>query len=282
MVDRFKYSKLFQMKKSHIILIVLLVCQFTALAQEAKRIVSLVPWITKSLYLMGEQVRIVGCTSYCPVEATDKIPVVATAVTVNLEKTLMLKPDLVFASSLIKPETIDNLKKLGIKVEYLPYPKSFDEICTDFIRIGELVGKEDKAKIIVSQQKERLAKLKAGIPLGKHPKIFIQIGAKPLFCAVPNTFMDDFVSFSGGTNIASELKNGNITREYVLKQNPDVIFIVTMGIVGEEERDTWKKYPSLSASKSKNIYILDSDKTCSPTPVLFVDALEEMIRLTYK
>jgi iron complex transport system substrate-binding protein len=282
MVDRFKYSKLFQMKKSHIILIVLLVCQFTASAQEAKRIVSLVPWITKSLYLMGEQNRLVGCTSYCPVVATDEIPVVATAVTVNLEKTLMLKPDLVFASSLIKPETIDNLKKLGIKVEYLPYPKSFDEICTDFIRIGELVGQVVKAKTIVAQQKERLAKLKAGIPLGKHPKIFIQIGAKPLFCAVPNTFMDDFVSFSGGTNIASELKNGSITREYVLKQNPDVIFIVTMGIVGEEERDTWLKYPSLSASKSKHIYILDSDKTCSPTPVLFVDALEEMLRLTYK
>lgn len=270
------------MKKSHIVLILLFICTLTISAQEAKRIVSLVPWMTKSLYLMGEQGRLVGCTSYCPVEATDKIPSVATAVTVNLEKTLMLKPDLVFASSLIKPETIDNLKKLGIKVEYLPYPKSFDEICTDFIRIGELVGKEDKAKIIVSQQKERLAKLKARIPVGKHPKIFIQIGAKPLFCAVPNTFMDDFVSFSGGTNIASELKNGNITREYVLKQNPDVIFIVTMGIVGEEERDTWKKYPSLSASKSKNIYILDSDKTCSPTPVLFVDALEEMIRLTYK
>ena len=94
--------------------------------------------------------------------------------------------------------------------------------------------------------------------------------------------MDDFVTFSGGTNIASELKSGSITREYVLKQNPDIIFIVTMGIVAEEERDTWLKYPSVSAAKSKQIFILDSDKTCSPTPVLFVDALEEMIRLAYK
>ncbi len=269
------------MKKIYFLCILLILCLFIQ-AQEAKRIVSLVPWITKSLYLMGEQNRLVGCSSYCPVVVTDKIPVVASAVNVSLEKTLMLKPDLVFASSLIKPETIDNLKKLGIKVEYMPYPKSFEEICTNFIRVGELVGQEGKAKTIVAQQKERLAKLKAGIPVGKHPKIFIQIGAKPLFCAVPNTFMDDFVSFSGGTNIASELKNGNITREYVLKQNPDVIFIVTMGIVGEEERDTWQKYTSLSASKSKHIYILDSDKTCSPTPVLFVDALEEMISLTYK
>ncbi len=269
------------MKKIYLLSVLLILCQFVQ-AQEAKRIVSLVPWMTKSLYLMGEQGRLVGCTSYCPVEATDKIPVVATAVSVSLEKTLTLKPDLVFASSLIKPETIENLKKLGLRVEYMPYPKSFEEICSNFIRVGELVGQREKAKNIVSQQKERLSRLKAGIPAGKNPKMFMQIGAKPLFCAVPNTFMEDFIQFAGGKNIASELKLGSVTREYVLKQNPDIIFIVTMGIVAEEERETWLKYPSLSAGKSKRVFILDADKTCSPTPILFVDALEEMIRLAYK
>jgi iron complex transport system substrate-binding protein len=269
------------MKKTYFLCILLTFSLFVQ-AQDAKRIVSLVPWLTKSLYLMGEQSRLVGCTSYCPVEATDKIPVVASAVNVNLEKTLTLKPDLVFASSLIKPETIENLKRMGIKVEYMPYPKSFEEMCANFIRVGELVAQGAKAKNIVSQQKERLAKLKASIPTGKNLKMFIQIGAKPLFCAVPNTFVDDFIRFSGGINIASEMRTGNITREYVLKQNPDIIFIVTMGIVAEEERDTWLKYPSLSAGKSNRIYILDADKTCSPTPVLFVDALEEIIKLAYK
>jgi iron complex transport system substrate-binding protein len=269
------------MKKIYFLSILLILCLF-AQAQEAKRIVSLVPWMTKSLYLMGEQGRLVGCTSYCPVEASDKIPVVASAVNVSIEKTLILKPDLIIASSLIKPETIDNLKKLNLRVEYMPYPKSFEEICTDFIWLGELVGQGTKARTIVSQQKERLAKLKAGIPSGQNPKIFIQIGARPLFCATPNTFIDDFIRFSGGLNIASELRTGNITREYVLKQNPDIIFIVTMGMVAEEERETWMKYPSLTASKNKQIFILDSNKTCSPTPILFVDALEEMIKLIYQ
>ena len=269
------------MKKIYFLSILLILCLF-AQAQEAKRIVSLVPWMTKSLYLMGEQGRLVGCTSYCPVEATDKIPIVASAVNVSIEKTLILKPDLIIASSLIKPETIDNLKKLNLRVKYMPYPKSFEEICIDFIWLGELVGQGTKARTIVSLQKERLAKLKASIPSGQNPKIFIQIGAKPLFCATPNTFMDDFIGFSGGLNIASELRTGNITREYVLKQNPDIIFIVTMGMVAEEERDTWLKYPSLSASKNKRIFILDSNKTCSPTPILFVDALDEMIKLIYQ
>jgi iron complex transport system substrate-binding protein len=269
------------MKKIYFFVLLLLVCQLITQAQEAKRIVSLVPWVTKSLYLMGEQSRLVGCTSYCPVEASDHIPVVANAMSVNIEKTLTLKPDVVIASSLNKPETIDNLRKLGIKVVLQPYPKSFEEICAYFIQIGELVGHGAKAKDIVDQQKMRLAKLKVRVPAGKNPTIFIQIGAKPLFCAVPETFMEDFIQFSGGKNIAEALKLGSVTREYVLKQNPDVIFIVTMGIVAEEEKNTWQSYQALSATKNKKIFILDADKTCSPTPILFVDALEEMIKLMY-
>jgi iron complex transport system substrate-binding protein len=269
------------MKKTQLVLVVLFLCKLAVYAQEAKRIVSLVPWVTKSLYVMGEQHRLVGCTSYCPVQPSDRIAVIANAMNVNIEKTFSLKPDVVIASSLNKPEIVDNLKKLGIKVVMQPYPESFNEICNYFIQIGDLVGQGAKAREIVNQQKARLAKLKASFPAGKNPKVLIQIGAKPLFCAVPNTFMEDFIRFSGGKNIAEELKLGSITREYVLKQNPDVIFIVTMGIVAQEEKDTWLKYTSLSASKSKRIFILDADKTCSPTPVLFVDALEEMIKLMY-
>lgn len=269
------------MRKSAFMLMLVLASQLSLHAQEAKRIVSLVPWMTKSLFVMGEQDRLVGCSNFCPVEATSKITVVSSAVNVSLEKTLMLKPDIVFASSLIKPETIDNLKKLGLKIEYQSFPKSFEDICQAFIRIGDLVGQKAKATSIVNQQKERLDKLRASIPKGESQKVLIQIGAKPLFCAVPQTFMDDFINFSGGTNIAGGFKIGSITREYVLSKNPEVIIIVTMGIVAQEEKDTWMSYSSLSASKKKKIFIMDADKTCSPTPILFVDAVEEMIKLIY-
>lgn len=270
------------MRKIYMLMLLLLLgFQSIAASQEAKRIVSLVPWVTKSLYLMGEQYRLVGCTSYCPVEAADKIPVVANAMNISVEKVFTLKPDVVIASSLNQPETIDKLKKLGVKVILQPYPKSFEEICTFFVQIGDLAGQGTKAREIVRVQQSRLVKLRNSIPVGKNPKILIQIGAKPLFCAAPNTFMEDFIRFSGGRNIAQGLKIGSITREYVLKQNPDIIFIVTMGVVAEEEKNNWLSYSALSASKNKKIFILDADKTCSPTPILFVDALEEMIQLIY-
>lgn len=270
-----------QKKDIILVFITILVCFNIAHGQQVKRIVSLVPWVTKSLQVMGESHRIVGCTSYCPINQDSHVDIVANAMNINIEKILLLKPDVVFASSLNKPETIDNLKRLGVKVILQPYPESFDEICTYFIQIGEVVNQSAKARQIIAQQKARLAKLKGLVPATKHPKVFIQIGAKPLFCAVPGTFMDDFIRFSGGKNIASNLKIGSITREYVIKQNPDVIFIVTMGIVAQEEKQVWYGYKSLSASVNKKVFILDADKTCSPTPILFVDALEEMIDLMY-
>ncbi|HZK96088.1 MAG TPA: hypothetical protein VFC67_17945 [Prolixibacteraceae bacterium] len=55
-----------------------------------------------------------------------------------------------------------------------------------------------------------------------------------------------------------------------------------MGMVAQAEKDNWLKYTALSAGKNKKIFILDSDKTCSPNPILFMDALEEILSLIYK
>jgi iron complex transport system substrate-binding protein len=43
-------------------------------------------------------------------------------------------------------------------------------------------------------------------------------------------------------NIASDLTRGAITRESVIIRNPDIIFIVTMGIAGEEEKKNMAKH----------------------------------------
>ena len=269
------------MKRISLFLICFLLVTTNLFAQQAQRIISLVPSITKELYLLGQQHRIVGRTSYCEIAENDRIPVVASSISLNLEQAVSLKPDLIIASSLISPETIESLKKLGIRTELFSYPKSFSEICSQFIRLGELTGARETANQIVVQAETRLQELQKKVPQNARPKMFLQIGAKPLFCAVPDTFMDDFIRLAGGVNIASDLKSGSITREAVLTRNPDVIFIVTMGITAVEEKQTWEKYKALNATRNQQIFILDADKTCSPTPLHFTEALEEMIDLAY-
>ncbi len=248
---------------------------------ETLKIVSLTPSITKQLLLLGVEDNIVGHTSYCPSDNLENSKMVASATEVNVEKIAILEPDIVLVSTLTKEKVIINLRKLGIKVEYLDMPKSFDEICNQIIKIGELVNKKNEAVAIVEKQRSRLDSLQADIPEGEKQKFFIEIGANPLYAATGESFMHDYIRFANGKNIAGELSSGNISRESVIVKNPDVIIIVTMGMVGKEEKDIWEEYQNLSATKKGQIFIIESDKASSPTPVSFVDVTEEIINLVY-
>ena len=268
--------------RKYALLIVLLSLTIIGYSQAARRIVSLAPSVTNMIYLMGAQDRLVGCTNYCLEGVKDKKSIVASAIEVNVEKVLLLKPDVVFATGLTKPSVKDAMKKLGIKVISFKSASSYKEICEQFMLISKYAGKEPLARNIVKSQNRRLDSLKTLIPQGKRPKIFFEIGAKPLFTAVPNTFMHDFIVQAGGVNISTDISTGAITRENVLLKNPDAIVIVTMGIVGMEEKATWEKYKSLSATKNGRVFTVDPYKSCGPNPVTFVDVLQELITKLYK
>lgn len=262
--------------------LLLSIVSFSSVCQSIKRIVSLAPSLTMNLYYLDLKEEVVGCTSYCEIAKPDKKPIVGSAVSVNVEKILSLKPDLVLAAPITRTETIEMLRKLGLRVELFPIPDSFDEICNQFLRLGKIVGQEELAKQIIAEQQQKVNKIRhSNVQLQDKMKMFIQIGAKPLFGVIPHTFMDDYITFCGSENVAYDFKNGIIGRETVLARNPDVIFIVTMGIIGDEEKENWKNYPDLKAAKHNNIFIIDSNMACTPTPLSFVRTLEEMNRLIH-
>ena len=205
----------------------------------------------------------------------------ASAIKVNIEKVVTMKPDLVITTTLTDNETIGILRKIGINVKVFPMCKSFDDICLQFLDLGKLIGKEDQALTVINNSRKKIGQLQKSITSTQSPKILLQIGADPIFTVIPGTFMNDFITFAGAQNIAADLKSGSITRESVLLRNPDIIFIVTMGIMTEKEKNSWEKVENLNASKNKKIYIIDSDKACSPTPVTFVEMLETFINLAY-
>lgn len=246
------------------------------------RIVSLAPSITKELESLNMAGNIVGATSYCDISKKNKKLIVGTATEVNIEKILLLNPDIVIASGLTKQTTINTLKNNGIAVHFLKKMQSFDDICNQAIELGKLVGKADLALSIVNRSRQKVDSMQSLIP-SRHNKlkVFFQIGAKPIFTVIPNTFMDDYITFSGCENLAADMDRGTITRESILLRNPDVIFIVTMGIIGDEEKKTWESYTELNAVKRKKIFIIDSNIACTPTVLLFTETLEQVIKEIY-
>ena len=226
-----------------------------------------------------------------------RIVSLAASITQNL---YALQPDLVVAGGLTSPKTLEALERMGIQSIRLNQPKDFEEICGQCLKLGEISGHSAEAKAIVAQAREQLAAAKRNIDPSHQPKVFMEIGRNPLFAAVPGSFMNDyivqaggkniaaglksgstsreFVLLTGGKNIAAGLKSGSTSREFVLLNNPDVIFVVGMGIVGEEEIEAWKKIRSLAAVRDGKVFPLDQ-YICSPTPLTFVETVEEIIRL---
>lgn len=241
------------------------------------RIISLGPSITESLYLLGEGERIIAVTTYClkPIEAKKKERI-GTIRESNVEKIISLQPDLVIATSLTNPRTVEKLRKTGIKVIVLAEPKNYAKLCEQFLELAALIDKEDAAARILTKANTKINTCRKKIRGLNSPTVFVQVGSKPLFAATGNTFINDFIVFAGASNIAGDAASGLYSREEILKRNPEVILIVTMGISGEREKTVWEKYKTLDAARNKRIYFIDSDKVCSPTPLSFAETLEEI------
>jgi ABC-type Fe3+-hydroxamate transport system substrate-binding protein len=246
-----------------------------------QRIVSLGPAITQQLFLLGVGDKLVGVTTYCrPPEGADPVPQVASIVECNVEKILMLKPDLVLATSMASNKQIRNMKGLGINVVAFTYPRDFKGICEQFEKIGELTGVATQARTIIEGAKSRLQQVAVRTDASQQPSVFIQVGVKPLFTANNESFLHDLVRLAGGINIAANAESGIYSREKVVKEDPDHIVIVTMG-VSDEEKKTWRQYDTLKAARKDNIHLLDSYKVCSPTPLSFVDAVEKLAEVLH-
>jgi ABC-type Fe3+-hydroxamate transport system substrate-binding protein len=245
-----------------------------------QRIVSLVPHITEELYLLGVQDRVVGVTTYCqrPPEAQDNERVGA-VVGVNVEKILSLRPDLVISSPLTDHKQIQKLQDVGMRVEIFQAPQDFQELCTGFLQLSRLVGREQEAQDIIKRATGELDHIKGEVSGLPRPQVFIQIGTKPLVAAGGDSFIDDFVAFAGGVNIAHEVKTSVYSREEVVKRNPDIILIAKMGIAGEREKAAWAKYKTIRAVQGRKIYTVDPYRFCSPTPLSFVESVRELVRL---
>ena len=101
---------------------------------------------------------------------------------------------------------------------------------------------------------------------------------RPLWVAGEDSFIGDFVKFSGGENIIKG-EGGIYSIEEIIKKNPEIIIITSMGIDTEQEKKTWQKYKMIDAVKNNKIFVFDSDKICSPTPPTFLEVVKTFYKI---
>ena len=208
-----------------------------------------------------------------PQDAEKKIKI-GNLAEMDLEKVYKLKPDLVLATPMADQKQIKKLQNLGIKVQLFQYARSYQDLCDQLLLLGKLIGKEKEAKQIIDNQWLKIKSIQKKIKTENKPKIFLQIGVNPLFTINKDSFINDYINFAGGINIAKDAHSGIYSREQVVKLNPDIILITTMGIEGNKEQSNWEKYKTINAVKNNHIYILDKYQVCSPSVISFVNTLK--------
>ncbi|HBT97007.1 MAG TPA: ABC transporter substrate-binding protein [Desulfobulbaceae bacterium] len=254
-------------------------------ASPVRRIVSLGPINTENLFLMGAGDLLVGDTTYCnrPPAAKEKEKI-GTVLQLDVEKIISLDPDLILATGLTSPQQVEQFTRLGIKVVHFRQPHNFTEICDNFLLMGELTGHLPQAGQVVAAARQRVEEIRRRVAALPKPKVFLQIGANPLFASVGNTFTSDYLTFAGGINIAGGESRPQYDYERVLAHDPEVILVAIMGgetgIAGQE-RQKWLNYQALAAAKSGRIYVIDPDLVCSPTPVSFARTLALVAELLH-
>lgn len=243
----------------------------------APRVVSLGPAITEQVVLLGMASNLVGVTSYCVLPAGHPpVAQIGTVTGMSAEQVLSLHPDLVLATGLTHPRDTGRLEKLGLRVVQFGYAKTFEDICAQFIQIGDLMGRSELARALAEEAQRRVAAVEARVAGSPAPRVFVEIGTRPLFTANQDSFIDDLVRRAGGTNVARDAVGGFYSREQVLAANPDVILIVTMGVAADQERDAWLGTRSLSVATTRRVHVMDAYTVCSPTPLRFAESLEAM------
>jgi len=264
--------------------IILLISLLHPKISYAIKIVSLTPSITKQLISLGLKEEIIGCTSYCPIaqEKNSRVSIVGSISEINIESIMRINPDIVFANPLTDPKVINKLKKMKIRVEVFNYPRSINDIFKDFIKLGSISGKKTEAIKIVEESRNRLNKIKSKYKNYQKVKIFFVIGANPLFTAPKDTYIDDIIDIINGINIAKWLSNGMVSKEFVLKSDPDIFLIMDMGVVAKDVINDFKRYKFLSAVKKNNFFTVDADRLGSPSLPDLIDLIDNIGKMVYK
>ena len=249
------------------------------------RIVSLSPLLTENVFLLGAGERMVGNTSYCTKpEAAKAVAKVGSVMELSIERIIGLRPDLVLAINLSPPQQVAQLERLGLRVRTFHQPESFAEMCDQFLELGTLLGREQRAREIVDEAARRAEAVRTATADLPRRKVFLQVGANPLFSSVQDSFTHEYMVLGGGENIAGDRRSGAMTTEQVLALDPEVIIIAVMGSedgVGGGEKGKWERYRAMRAVRDGRVHVLDPDQVCSPSPLTFAASLEAIARLIH-
>jgi iron complex transport system substrate-binding protein len=247
------------------------------------RIVCLTEETTETLYLLGEQHRIVGISGYTvrPPEARKEKLRVSAFISADIPKILGLEPDLVLAFSDLQADIVAALVKAGVAVH--AFNQRTVAGILDMIRtLGTLVGAGGRANSLAERLAANLESTRQrSAARGHRPRVYFEEWDEPMISGIG--WVSELVDVAGGTDIFSELaacksaKDRIVSSDDVIRRAPDIIVGSWCGKKFNKEKVVARPgFAAVPAVRNRKLFEIKSALILQPGPAALTDGLEAL------
>ena len=247
-----------------------------------RRIVCLTEETVETLYLLGEEDRIVGVTGYAvrPARVRREKPRVGAFTSADVPKILSLQPDLVLTFSDLQADIAAELIRHGVEVHAFNQ-RNVAGILSMIRRLGAMVGAVARAEDLAAGYEARIATLRA-IPRAHRPAVWFEEWDTPLISGIG--WVSELIDIAGGRDIFADraghqgARDRIVTEDEVAARRPEVIIaswcgkkVVPGRIMG---RTGWADLPAIRAGR---VHEVKSPLILQPGPAALTVGLDALI-----
>ncbi len=254
------------------------------LTEGPQRIVCLTEETTETLYLLGEQQRIVGISGFTvrPPQARKEKPKVSAFTSAKIDKILALEPDLVLGFSDMQADIAAQLIRAGVAVHVFNQ-RTVTGIFEMMQMVGTLAGAAAKAEALITELNEGLQAIEQSVAQLQHkPRVYFEEWNEPLISAIG--WVSELIGIAGGEDCFAELGRESAAKnriiadpEEVIRRAPDIIIGSWCGkhFRPEQlcERPGWAEIPAVC---NGHLYEIKSCDILQPGPAALTDGVRQI------
>ena len=245
-----------------------------------ERIICLTEETVETLYLLGEEARIVGVSGYAvrPPEVRKQKPRVAAFTSADIPKILALEPDIVLSFSDLQAPIVAELIKLGVTV--MAYnQRDIAGILAMIRHLGAMVGAGDRGEKLAQSYEQKLAEIAERAARPAAPLVYFEEWDAPMISGIK--WVSELIEIAGGRDVFARLAEQKsasdriVTSDQVIAEAPDIILASWCGKKVRVEkiaaRPGWQDIPAV---KNNQIAEIKSAIILQPGPAALTDGLE--------
>lgn len=247
-----------------------------------QRIVCLTEETTETLYLLGEEARIVGVSGYTcrPKQARQK-PKISAFTSAKIDKILDLRPDLVLGFSNLQAAIAQDLIKAGVNV-FVFNQRSVDEIFEMILTLARIVAADTAGRQLVDRLRGELSQIAAAAAVFPHrPRVFFEEWSDPLISGI--RWVDELIEFAGGEPVFPLLRQQHcatgrvVPPADVVTANPEVILASWCGRkVNKLQIRRRANWSEIDAVRRSHIYEVKSTYILQPGPASLTEGVRQL------